>query len=102
SALDACSDNVMICPANPVSSILPIVGLKGFGKRLSKSRALAISPFIGGTPFSGPASKLMNAVGLEASSYSVAKLYSEWLDIFLVDTSEDNKIIKQIEDLGIE
>ena len=101
-AVEACSDNVMICPANPVSSILPIVKLKGFANTLSKARVLAISPFVGDIPFSGPAAKLMKALGLEANSFSVAKLYSDWLDVFVVDSKEISTNVKKIEDLGVE
>jgi LPPG:FO 2-phospho-L-lactate transferase len=101
-AVEACSNNVIICPANPISSILPIVQLKGFSRQLSKSKVVAVSPFLGDKPFSGPASKLLAAFGLQSNSYAVAKLYSKFLDIFFVDTQENIKIVTQIRDLGIE
>ncbi|MFI5420396.1 MAG: 2-phospho-L-lactate transferase CofD family protein [Nitrososphaerales archaeon] len=101
-ALEACSNNVIICPANPISSILPIVQLKGFSRQLSKSKVVAVSPFLGDKPFSGPAAKLLAAFGLQASSYAVAKLYSKFLDIFFVDTQENIETVKRIQDLGIE
>jgi len=101
-AVKLCRDFVVICPANPVTSILPTVKLKEFGGALKKAKVLAISPFLGERAFSGPAAKLMRAIRMESSSFGVAKLYSSFLNILLVEQKEDPKIIRKIEDIGIE
>ena len=101
-AIKYLSDYVFICPANPVTSILPTIRIKKIQSALKKSKVLAISPFIGEKPFSGPAGKLMKALGLEADSFGVASLYSQFLKIMLVDKSEDQTIVKKIKELGIE
>ena len=101
-AIKYLSDYVFICPANPVTSILPTIRIKKIQSALKKSKAVAISPFIGEKPFSGPAGKLMKALGLEADSFGVASLYSQFLKIMLVDKSEDQTIVKKIKELGIE
>ncbi len=101
-ALKQCEQKVVICPANPVTSISPIVKLKGFARILKRSRVIAISPFLRGEAFSGPAPKFLRAVGCEASSYGVARMYSSFLKVFLVDSKEDLRIIGKIKDLGIE
>ena len=93
---------VLICPANPVTSILPTLSLKGVVSRLKKSKVVAVSPFVGDKPFSGPAGKMMNAVGLDANSLGVAELYSEFLNLLFVDKNEDSAIVSEINDRGIE
>jgi len=94
--------STVLCPANPITSILPIVNLKGVRESLRRSKTIAISPFVGDKPYSGPAGVLMKALGLEASSYGVAKLYSDFLRIMLVDKNEECGIIRRIRDLGVE
>ncbi len=72
--LEAGKSSVIICPANPVSSIMPSIKLRGIISRLKKSRVVAISPFVGDKPFSGPAANLMKALNMGANSRGVAKL----------------------------
>ncbi len=100
--LFALSDRVLILPANPVSSIQPTVNLPRVSERLMQARVVGISPFVGSKPYSGPAAKFMRAIGAEPSSFGVAKLYSAFLKIFLLDSNEDAKTVQRIRDLGIE
>ncbi len=102
SFLSSLSGSVLILPANPLSSIMPTISIPGITDKLRNSKVVAISPFLGGAAFSGPAPKFMRAQGLECSSYGVAKLYSDFLKIFLVDSSEDSSTTNKIKDLGIE
>ena len=99
---DYLSSRVILCPANPVTSIGPTIGLKGVQSILNKAKVVAVSPFVAYKPISGPAGRLMQSVNMEASSYGVAKLYSRFLDVLLVDDNEEPSIIKKIRDLGIE
>ena len=97
------ADRVVICPANPVTSIGPMLAVPGFSRRLSrtKARVAALSPMVGRVSFSGPAAKLMKAVGMRSDSVGVAQMYSEFLDSLVIDRSDEG-IAGQIEDLGIE
>ena len=101
-ALKFLSQSAIICPANPITSILPTLNIPGMRKALKQSKLVAVSPFIGKKLFSGPASKLMRGLGLEPSSFGVAKLYSGFIKKFLVDKSEDNRQIERISSLDIE
>lgn len=96
------SETAIICPANPITSILPTLNIPGMRKILKQSKLIAVSPFIGKRVFSGPASKLMRGLGLEPSSFGVAKLYSGFIKKFLVDKSEESTEIERISSLGIE
>jgi LPPG:FO 2-phospho-L-lactate transferase len=94
---------VVICPSNPVVSIGTILAVNGVRDAVKRSDAkkVAISPIIAGVPVKGPADKLLRGLGFEVSAYSVAKLYSDFLDTFIldvVDSAEKDKIEK----LGIE
>lgn len=102
SFLEACKNPVIICPANPITSILPSVDLQGIKTRLRKTKVVAISPFVGQQAFSGPAASLMHAAGFEASSSGVANLYSDFLRILILDSNEDLAVTQAVKDLGIE
>jgi LPPG:FO 2-phospho-L-lactate transferase len=88
---------VVVCPSNPVVSIGTILLVKGVREALKQTnaRVVAISPIIAGAPVKGPADKLLRGLGLEVSAFSVAKLYADFLDTFIIDTadaSEKNRI----------
>lgn len=94
--------NVIICPANPITSISPTMRLKGVQKMLKSAKVVAISPFVGNKPVSGPVGALMSGLSLEPNSFGVAKIYSSFLKTLLVDTKEESSIIGKIKDIGIE
>ena len=96
------ADRVVICPANPVTSIGPMLAVPGFSRKLSrtKARVAALSPMVGRVPFSGPAAKLMKAVGMRSDSVGVAQMYSEFLDSLVIDRSDEG-VEGEIEELGI-
>jgi len=94
---------VTICPSNPIVSIGTILAVKGVRDALRRTDAkrVAISPIIAGAPVKGPADKLLRGLGFEVSAYSVAKLYSDFLDTFILDTADAAEKDK-VEKLGIE
>ncbi|MDN7026115.1 2-phospho-L-lactate transferase [Methanoculleus sp. FWC-SCC1] len=86
------SDAVIIGPSNPVTSVSPILECAGVREALKKQRVIAISPFIGDTPVSGPAAALMRAFGLEPTSAGTFRLYEDFLDIFVQDVRDPVEI----------
>ncbi len=78
-------DDVLIGPSNPITSIGPILVLKGMKEMLALKKVIAVSPIIGDSPVSGPAGKLMKACGLPVSSKGVAECYGDILDIMVID-----------------
>jgi LPPG:FO 2-phospho-L-lactate transferase len=96
------ADRVVICPANPVTSIGPMLALPGFAKLLGASRArvVALSPMVGRAPVSGPAGKLMKSTRVRPDSLGVAELYSDFLDAILI-SDEDPALKGPIEALEI-
>lgn len=92
------SDMVIIGPSNPITSIGPIISMRGVKEALKNSYVVAVSPIIGGNPVSGPAAKFMNAMGHEVSCEGVATIYKEFMDKFIIDV-EDTESEKKIEKL---
>ncbi len=82
------SDAVVIGPSNPVTSISPILECAGVREALRRQHVIAVSPFIGDAPVSGPAAALMQAFGKEASSAGTYGLYEDFVDIFIQDTRD--------------
>lgn len=96
------SDFIIICPSNPIVSIGTILSVKGVRDALKQAKAkkVAISPLIAGVPIKGPLDKLFLGLGYEVSGLSVAKLYSDFLDFFVIDTV-DAQDKAEIEKLGL-
>ncbi|MEM2210963.1 MAG: 2-phospho-L-lactate transferase [Nitrososphaerales archaeon] len=96
------SKGLIICPANPVTSISPILAIPTIKEalKMTSAKVVCVSPISGSAPFSGPAGKLMSGLGLKVSSITVAKLYSEFLDVFFIDKVDAN-LKDEIERLGI-
>ena len=97
------SELVIVCPSNPIVSIGTILSVKGVrdALRRSEARKIAVSPIVAGAPIRGPADKLMKGLGLEVSAYSVACLYKDFLDVFVLDVADEMEKMK-VEDLGIQ
>lgn len=96
------ADMVVFCPGNPVTSIGPMLALKGMKRKLSGLGApvVAVSPMIGESPFSGPAGIFLRAVGARPDSIGVATLYSGLLDDLFIHSS-DTLMKGRIERLGM-
>jgi LPPG:FO 2-phospho-L-lactate transferase len=79
------SDAVVIGPSNPITSISPILECEGIRHAIRDKLVIAVSPFLGNTPFSGPAGALMEASGFEPSSRGTLDCYKGITDIFVQD-----------------
>lgn len=87
SALEAInrSELVVIGPSNPITSIAPILECRGVADALQHKPVVAVSPFIGDRPVSGPARDLMVAQGFEPTSAGVYAAYADFIDLFIQD-----------------
>jgi LPPG:FO 2-phospho-L-lactate transferase len=97
------ADRIVVCPANPVTSMGPILAVNGLRKMLSRAsaRVVALSPMVGAAPYSGPAGKLLKATKSRADSYGVAQLYSDFVDCMVI-SEDDNGLGGKIRALGME
>lgn len=97
------SELIVVCPSNPVVSIGTILQVQGIRDALKRCKAqkVAISPIIGGVPVKGPADKLLRGLGFEVSAFSVAKLYADFLDFFVIDFADASEK-KRIAQMGVQ
>jgi LPPG:FO 2-phospho-L-lactate transferase len=93
---------VILAPGNPLTSIGPMLQIKGIRKELSKikKKVVAVSPIIGDKAISGPASKYMEAAGIETNVYGLAKMYSDVCSNIVID-SKDRLFVKKIQNLDM-
>lgn len=96
------ADGIILCPSNPIVSIGPILAVKDVRDALRNTAAkiVAISPIVGGAAIKGPADKLMRALDIDVSAYSVAHLYRDFLDVFILDEI-DREEKEKVEELGL-
>lgn len=95
-ALDALRDGpVIIGPSNPVTSIGPMLALDGVREALRESTVVAVSPFVEDEVFSGPAAKLMAAVGYDPSTAGVADAYP-FADAFVLDDADGTSLDRPV------
>jgi len=100
-AMNAIHDS-NLAPGNPLTSIGPMLAIKGIRKELAKkkNKVVAISPIIGNSAISGPTGKYMEAAGIEVSALGVAKMYADVCSNIIIDT-KDRMLTKKIESLNI-
>ena len=81
---------IVIAPANPISSINPIMKVREIGEVLTRLRkkVIAVSPLIGERAISGPAVKYMKAMNLTDSPLGVAAFYSDMVGSFIIDSHD--------------
>ena len=87
---------VVIAPGNPLTSIGPMMGIKGVRKELTKNKkkVVSVSPLIGNKSFSGPADKYMEAAGIEVSVFGLAQMYADVCSKMVIDTKDKSQASK--------
>lgn len=92
----AASDAVVIGPSNPITSISPILACDGLKPALKDKFVIAVSPFIGHAPVSGPAGALMEAAGYEPSAIGTFNCYSGIPDVFVQDIRDEVAVSQSV------
>jgi LPPG:FO 2-phospho-L-lactate transferase len=84
------AEAVIICPSNPFISIGPILAVPGVRDALRETAGtvVAITPIIGGKALKGPAADMLRDLGHEVSARGVAAMYSDLLDVFILDETD--------------
>lgn len=83
------SDQIIIGPSNPITSINPIISIPEIRKILRKKYVTSISPIIGEKAISGPANKFMKSKGYDVSPVGVARIYEDFLDHYIINSTDD-------------
>jgi LPPG:FO 2-phospho-L-lactate transferase len=96
------SEKIIIAPANPISSIGPMLAIPEVKNELAKvkKKVIAISPVQGKQAFSGPATKYMKAMKLDTSPMGIAKYYSGIIGSIVI-SNEDRPYETKLMKLGL-
>jgi LPPG:FO 2-phospho-L-lactate transferase len=96
------SEVVVIAPSNPLVSIGPIRALAGVDEVLAGRRdsVVAISPIVGGAALKGPADRMLEELGHEASVVGVARLYAPIAATLVIDPVDEH-LVPAVEAAGM-
>jgi LPPG:FO 2-phospho-L-lactate transferase len=96
------ADRILICPSNPLISIGPILTVPQVRDQLRahKEKVFAVCPIVAGKSLKGPSDKMLAQLGHEPTALGVAKLYSDFTGIFVIDPA-DRKQAAPIAALGM-
>jgi LPPG:FO 2-phospho-L-lactate transferase len=83
---------VVIAPSNPIVSIGPIRALPGVDEALAARResVVGVSPIVAGAAIKGPADRMLNELGFEATVVGVARLYAPICATLVVDRADEH------------
>ena len=98
----AAADLIVFCPSNPIVSIGPLLALPELRSAVEQSRAprVAVSPIVAGKALKGPADKMLNSLGFDASAVAVATILHPLIDGYVLD-ERDRDEIPAVEALGV-
>ena len=97
----ASADVIVVCPSNPLLSIGPVLKVAGIRDSLrAHPNVVAVTPIVRGAALKGPADRILKSTGIGSSAASVAQMYSDFANVFVVDTA-DRSQAEQIEDAGL-
>lgn len=93
---------ILCCPSNPFISIGPILAVPGIkaALRATPATVIAVTPIVAGKAIKGPTAAMMSQLGHEVSAASVAGLYDDFVDTFVLD-HRDAGLRGQIEAHGL-
>jgi LPPG:FO 2-phospho-L-lactate transferase len=95
------ADAVVICPANPILSIAPILAVPGIRDAVAEHpRVVGVSNLIAGAAVKGPAARMLADLGIEVSCVGVAAGYRDLCEAFVID-AEDAARAPEVEALGV-
>lgn len=96
------ASTIVIAPSNPLVSIGPIRALDGTDELLARrrERVVAVSPIVGGAALKGPADRMLNELGHEASVVGVARMYGPIASALVID-HVDAHLADEVEACGL-
>jgi LPPG:FO 2-phospho-L-lactate transferase len=84
------AETVVIAPSNPVVSIDPVLAVPGVRDAVVARRAdvVAVSPIVAGSALKGPADRLLQEMGYDASVVGVAEWYASLAGTLVIDGAD--------------
>lgn len=97
-------ETIVLCPSNPYLSIDPILAVPGIRTALLAAGVpiVAVSPLIGGRAVKGPTAKIMQELGVEVSTLTIARHYAGLIDAMVLDERDaDDSTVRGLQTLGM-
>ncbi|MEO6197553.1 MAG: 2-phospho-L-lactate transferase [Dehalococcoidia bacterium] len=96
------ASTVLVTPSNPLVSIGPVLSVPGVRDALlaTEAKVVAVSPIVGGKTIKGPADRMLRDQGMDASATTIARLYTDFLDVLVIDNADEG-LAADIEELGV-
>jgi LPPG:FO 2-phospho-L-lactate transferase len=81
---------IVICPSNPFLSVDPLLAVPGLREavRAAGAPVVAVSPLIAGQAVKGPTRKIMDELGVEATTAAIAAHYHGLIDGLVIDAGD--------------
>lgn len=86
------ADLIVICPSNPFVSINPILSIHGIREIVKQKIVIGVSPIIGGRAVKGPLGLMLADQDQPIHPKSIAAIYEDILNIFIIDHQDDWEI----------
>lgn len=101
-ALEA-AKRIVIAPSNPIVSVDPVLATPGVREATIDRRAdtIAVSPIVGGRAIKGPAARLLDELGHDASAVGIARLYAPLAATLVID-EVDADLAEQVRAEGMD
>lgn len=98
------ADMVLLGPSNPWLSIMPILELAGIREQIQSLAIprVALTPIVQGQAIKGPAAKIMQELGYEASAAAVAEFYGTLITGFVYDTRDNPLNLKNVSSIAFD
>jgi len=96
------ADTLVIAPSNPIVSIGPVLAVPEIRDAVAdrRERNVAISPIVGGKALKGPADRMLNELGDEASVVAIARRYRDLVSTLIID-DVDAHLAPDVERAGV-
>ncbi len=93
---------LVIGPSNPVVSIWPILKVKNVAEAVGRLKVprVAVTPIVAGKAVTGPAGRLLAALGYEVSPLGVAQFYRGFISHIVIHRS-DEMLAPELERMGL-
>jgi LPPG:FO 2-phospho-L-lactate transferase len=90
------TDILLIAPSNPFVSIDPILNAYPVREMVKDLPVIvaSVSPIIAGKAVKGPAAKMMNEMGMPATSSAIAAYYDGLIDLFVNDVRDEGLAVQ--------
>ena len=89
------ADVIILAPSNPLLSLFPILNIPKIKSAIllnKQAPKIAVSPLIAGRAIKGPADKLLCELGFIPDTFTICKMYRDFLNVLIIDHQDISSI----------